>query len=111
MWIKILSNGSEIIENKDRGITWLTSNLEDIIGTRLVCINRSGQTAVSRSLKGHLEYWHSRTAVANQGTHPIIVAERIQGRLPNGNWETITWNGSTFIDSVELKAFGKIKRP
>lgn len=106
MWTKFFADGTSVSENKDLNLTWKKTPLVGIVKVELTRIGCHGGR-VERFLMGHLEYWHSRTAVANEGCKPIVVAERIQGRLPDGTWETITWNGKDFVSSIEKRALGK----
>jgi hypothetical protein len=101
MWVKILKNGNSLCEDRDQGITWLKSPTDF---TSVYLIN-SGQK--SNVLFGMYDYWHSRTAVADQSGNLVVIAERIQGLLPSGKWLTITWNGQSYITSLEDKAIGK----
>jgi len=107
MWTKIYANGTILEENRNLNLTWRKTPNTGIIKVILRC-RGIHDGMISRSLEGHREYWHSRTAVANEACKPIIIAERIQGLLPDGTWETITWNGTNFINSIETRAFGKL---
>ena len=106
MWIKHFVDGSYIQENKDLGHTWLKTPLTEIVEVELRVKGCHGGF-VERKISGCQSYWHSRTAVANESCKPIIVAERIQGLLSDGTWQTIMWNGDRFIESIEKRAFGK----
>lgn len=106
MWIKKYLDGNIICENKECGITWLKTPLRNLLEVELQVVGIHGGR-IERRLTGFREYWHSRTAVANESCKPIIVAERIQGLRNDGIWETITWNGQDFISSLEEEAIGK----
>jgi hypothetical protein len=106
MWIKQYLDGSSIAEDRALGITWLKTPLSNLLSVTLRAMGPHGGI-VERSITGYKDYWHSKTAVANESCKPIIVAERIQGLRHDGMWDTVLWNGNDFIDSVENRAIGK----
>jgi hypothetical protein len=106
MWIKKYLDGNIITENKKQGITWLKTPLNNLYEVELQVTGIHGGR-VERQLRGYREYWHSRTAVSNESRKPIVVAERIQGLRNDGMWETITWNGRDFIETLEDRPIGK----
>ena len=106
MWIKKYLDGNIICEDRDCGITWLKTPLNNLREVELQVVGIHGGR-VERKLSGYKEYWHSRTVVANDSCKPIIVAERIQGLRNDGMWNTITWNGQDFLETLEEYAIGK----
>jgi hypothetical protein len=108
MWIKKYLDGNIITEDKKCQITWLKTPLNNLRYVELQVMGLHGGI-VERRLEGFREYWHSRTVVANESCKPIIVAERIQGLRNDGMWETITWNGHEFVETLEDHAIGKPK--
>lgn len=107
MWVKRFADGKEIQEDRKNGITWLKTPTAGLIEVMLSCKGPHGGMVPSRTLHGHIQYWHSRTAVSNNDGSHRDIAERIQGLLPDGTWETITWNGHEYIESIEPRAYGK----
>lgn len=86
MWVKVFKDGSIIEEDRDNGITWRKTPLNNIQKIYI----KNGAT-VSPALSGYDEYWHSRTGVVFDGGKfgENILVERIQGRRDDGNWDTI----------------------
>lgn len=106
MWIKKYLDGTTIAEDRACGITWLKTPLTNLYEVELRAMGPHGGI-VERKIIGYKEYWHSRTVVANESCKPVIIAERIQGRRVDGKWDTVTWNGNNFIDSIEDRAIGQ----
>lgn len=104
MWVKIFHNGTVVIEDRDKDITWCRTPLDNII--ELYMISSSGKK--SESLCGPGAYWHSRAAIIDPMTgEKTDILERIQKKIDHNTWETITWDGSAFIRSIEPKAYGR----
>ena len=108
MWIKQYLDGSVVTEDKDQGITWLKTPLDNLYSVELwVTTPQGGKLARRLHAPRYSQFWHSRTIVANESYKPIIVAERIQGLMEDGKWFTVTWNGHDFIETFENRPIGK----
>ena len=102
MWVKEYADGTKIVEDRARGITW-----KKTINKGIVKVYMRQNDNDSPSLKGLEEYWHSRGAVLNHESGKTTdVLERIQGRQGD-IWKTTTWDGKQYILSDEPKAYGK----
>lgn len=103
MWVKKMADGRTIMESAKTGKTWLRT---PSMGIAEVFLYHDGKR--SPSLTGYEEYWHSRGMVMNPQTgQQKIVAERIQGRRADGQWDTIEYNGEKYLRYVAPKAYGK----
>ena len=102
MWIKRFADGTVIREDRDNGVTWLSTPLTGIAEVQLKV---NGQH--SPKLRGYDKYWHSRTGLAKNDNTMVEVAERIQGQRPDGQWHTIEWNGKTFVAYTTDRAIGR----
>jgi hypothetical protein len=103
MWVKKMADGRTIVENVKHGKTWLRTPSQGIVE---VFMYHNGKR--SPSLSGYVEYWHSRGVVMNPQTgQKKLTAERIQGRRPDGQWDTIEFNGTSYKRYLAPKAYGK----
>jgi hypothetical protein len=105
MWVKIFADGTVIAEDAAAGATWLSTSFRDLEAVELYD-DADPNVPVGR-LSGYLEYWHSRTAISLSDGPTLGAAERIQGRLADGRWDTIEWNGRTREVYVADSAVGK----
>lgn len=102
MWVKEMKDGTIIVENRAKGITWLKTPAEGIAKVYLV-----NNKQKSPELVGMSEYWHSRGAVMDPLTGRMVdTIERIQGKVDEV-WLTITWNGKSYSVTREPRAIGK----
>lgn len=106
MWIKTFLDGQIIQEDRAKGKTWLKTPLVGILEVQMLNRNPEGQLIYSPVLSNCNRYWHSRTALIQEGSNPREIAERIQGQLDDGRWATITWDGKDYVSSVQKVAFG-----
>lgn len=92
MWVKVFKDGTKIQENRDHGITWMTTPLDNL--QEVFIINGIFK---SQALSGYDVYWHSRTGVSFEDGKNQILVERIQGLRDDGKWDTIEMypDGST----------------
>lgn len=101
MWIKRLTDGTQIEENRRKGRTWLKTPTENIVEAFLICKGNK-----STILSGYNKYWHSRSAISTDHGEFQDIAERIQGLRDDGKWDTVEWDGSKFIFYVANAAIG-----
>lgn len=98
-----MADGSLIVESPKHGRTWLRTPTNNIVEVFLYYDGKR-----SPSLKGYEEYWHSRGVVVDPQTgNKKIVADRIQGLRPDGRWDTLEYNGKSYLKYIAPKAYGK----
>lgn len=102
MWVKVFEDRSVLYEDRKNGRTWCNTDSNQIRTLYMIC---DGQQ--SPHLSGMGQYWHSRSIRRTVDDGYLVCAERIQGRLPNGSWLTITWDGHRFTRSVEPRPIGR----